>query len=82
MDHYECDCSYSLVTILSYQMMGGMGMMGGGGAQPGFDAKSAYQQEREALSAVRYDSDLDRVERRLLGERYPDPSVPAIDLAK
>ena len=57
-----------------------MGMMGGG-TQPGFDAKSAYQQEKEALSAVRYESELDRVERRLLGDRYPDPSAPQIDLS-
>ena len=59
----------------------GMGMMGGG-QQPGFDAKAAFTQEREALTATKHEAALDKVERRLLGDRYPDPSAPAVDLSR
>ena len=60
----------------------GMGMMQAG--QPGFDASAAYQQEREALAAMKQDAELDKVERRLLGDRYPDPSASlnTVDLSK
>lgn len=38
----------------------GMGMMGGG-QQAGFDAKSAYAQEREALAVFKHEWELDNV---------------------
>ena len=60
----------------------GMGMAGAG--QPGFDANNAYAAEREALAATKQETELDKVERRLLGDRYPDPSASAtqVDLSK
>ena len=59
--------------------------MGGGQSQAGFDANAAYTQEREMLAAYKQESELDKVERRILGERYPDPSSASasqIDLSR
>jgi hypothetical protein len=58
-----------------------MGM--GGGQQMGFDAKSAYKGEREALGIAKHEWLGDKAERLLLGDRYPDDAAAAaIDLSK
>lgn len=60
-----------------------MGMGMGGGQQMGFDAKTAYKSEREALGIAKHQWLGDLAERKLLGARYPEEaSAAAIDLSK
>lgn len=63
-----------------------MGMMGGGaGGNPmGFDAAAAYKQERQKMGLIKHDWAATRVEKKILGDRYPDEGDDAgeqIDLS-
>ena len=58
--------------------MGGMGNMG----QPGFDALTAFKNEREALGFCKHTSLVEQHERALLGDSYPDiAGVAEVDLS-
>lgn len=59
-----------------------MGMMGGGGGPPMFDANSAFKQEQDMLSLYKHDHIADKLERKLLGDRYPTPLGQEVDLSK
>lgn len=61
--------------------MGGMNMMGGGN-QMGFNASAAFRGERDALMICKHDWEGNKAEKRLLGDRYPDPNNQPIDLSK
>jgi hypothetical protein len=55
----------------------GMGGMGGGMGQPGFDASAAFKNEREAMGFCKHVSVTEQHERALLGDSYPDISYVA-----
>lgn len=57
----------------------GMGMMN---QQPGFDAAGAYKLEKDLLSIAKHEWIAEEEERRFLGARYPDTSMPQVDLSK
>jgi ER membrane protein complex subunit 3 len=60
-----------------------MGMMGGGGGGPQmFDANSAFKQEQDMLSLYKHEHIADKLERKLLGDRYPTPMGQEVDLSK
>ena len=56
--------------------------MGGGPGQMGFDAAAAYKNEREALGITKHEWLGDKAEKQLLGARYPEDAVAAVDLSK
>lgn len=53
--------------------------MGGGAGGMGFDAQKVFRAERDNLELVKHSWEAEEAEKRLLGDKYPSPSIDLLD---